>query len=132
MVIIMASMYETKIFATQLNDLFIDTIQKCTFNLLNENDETIEYNLFEEFDLGATPFLHENSLNMLVKYNYINEEIKELSSKLREKFMSMDKQKRNAKCVRKDEDWHDILKLGDLIWNIKNEFDFKNNDKVVL
>jgi hypothetical protein len=78
----MASKYETKIFATQLNDLFIDTIQKCTYNLINENDETIEYNLFEEFDLGAHSFLHENSLNMLIKCNYINEEITELSSEL--------------------------------------------------
>jgi hypothetical protein len=128
----MAPKYEKRIFPIQLNDLFIDTIQKCTYDLINENDETIEYNLFEEFDFATKLFLHENILNMLLKCNYINEEIKELSSKLREMFLSMDKQKRNAECVRKDIDWHDILKLCDLIRNKKNEFDFKSNYQVVL
>jgi hypothetical protein len=128
----MAPKYEKRIFPTQLNDLFIDTIQRCTYNLINENDETIEYNLFEEFDFATKLFLHENILNLLLKCNYINEEIKELSSELREMFLSMDEQKRNAESVRKDKNWHDILKLCDLIRNKKNEFDFKSNDQVVL
>jgi hypothetical protein len=123
MVIVMAPKYNQKVFDTQLNDLFVDTIETCTYNLINESDKTIEYNLFELFDFGAKLYLHENILNILLKCNYINEEIKELSSKLRYMLLSMDKQKMNAECVRKDKDWHDILKLCDLIRNKKNEFD---------
>lgn len=43
----------------ELNDLFVDTIQRCTCDLIDKDDETIEYELFEEFDLGVHSFLHD-------------------------------------------------------------------------
>jgi hypothetical protein len=114
-----------KITTAELNDLFIDAIQRCTYDLINKDDETIEYELFEEFDIGANSFLHEKSLDMLLNDNYINEDIKKLSLKLREMFLSLGEEKRNADSVRNDEEWHDVLKLSDLIRGKKNEFDLR-------
>ena len=56
----------------KLNDLFVDTIQRCNYGLVDKDDETIEYELFEEFDLGAHSFLHEDSLKTLLKAKFIN------------------------------------------------------------
>lgn len=99
----------------ELNNLFIDTLQRCAYDLINKDDETIEYELFEEFDIGVNSFLHEDSLDLLLKDNFIDNDIKELSLKLREMFLLLEEDKRTADSVRNDKDWHDILQLSDLI-----------------
>ncbi|GBG07635.1 hypothetical protein PAT3040_02191 [Paenibacillus agaridevorans] len=51
--------YETTV--TERMELFLDTLQNGTY-LLNADKTTIEYKIFEEFDIGAISFLHNNNL----------------------------------------------------------------------
>ena len=69
-------------------ELFVDTLQKCGVHLLEMNDD-IGYYIFEEFDVGATTFLHENTLLILKTANLINGEISQKNSELRSKFMNL-------------------------------------------
>lgn len=109
----------------ELNDLFVDTLEKCTFELIHQNDEKLEYNLFEEFDVGVTSFLHEESLDRLFNKNHINNEIKQMATKLRELWFSVQNNEtiRNAECVRRNSKWWKVLKLSDLIIKKKKNFD---------
>lgn len=107
----------------ELNDLFNDTIQRCTYDLVNKDDEIIEYELFEEFDVGVSSFLHENSLNRLLKDTFINNDIKNLCLKLREMYFTISEDKRYAESVRNDIQWAELLKLSDIIKKKKKLFD---------
>lgn len=42
------------------------TIQECGSYLLTESDDTIKYNLFEEFSIDVISFLHEDTLNLFL------------------------------------------------------------------
>jgi len=114
-----------KLTISELNDFFVDTIQRCTNDLLSKTDEVIECEILEEFDIGVISFLHENSLEQLFKNKYINENIKELSLKLREMYLSINEKKRNADSIRKDKQWHNIFKLADTIRKKKKDFDLE-------
>ena len=101
----------------KLFELYLDTLDCCKLSLLSEADDIIEYELFEEFDIGVHSFLHHKNLEKLLKENYIDEEIKNLSIELREMYLLIDEDKHGADDVRNDKDWHAILKLSDLIKN---------------
>lgn len=63
--------------ADRLMESYIDTLQKCGTYLLTMSDDDIEYYIFEEFDIGATTFLHDDTLTKLTKADLINKEIAE-------------------------------------------------------
>jgi hypothetical protein len=107
----------------KLNDLFVDTLQRATVKLLAQEDEEIEYELFEEFDAGIHSFLHENSLQKLEEAGFIDKEIKILSLELREKAIRLLENKREVEKIRFDTDWRQVLELSDKIRNLKINFD---------
>ena len=76
-----------KISDKQLMEMYLDTLEKCGAYLLKKSDEDIEYNLFEEFDIGATTFLHDTVLGKLKLAGYIDSNIIEKSKKLRNQYM---------------------------------------------
>ena len=97
-------------------ELFVDTLQKCGVHLLEMNDDDIGYYIFEEFDVGATTFLHDNTLLILRTANLINEEISQKSSELRSKFMNLqDTDQWNVNSVKSSKEWREILELSDEI-----------------
>jgi hypothetical protein len=55
----------SEISLAELYDLYLDTVGRCTSELKNRSDEEIQYNLFEEFDVGAHSFLQEDNLAKL-------------------------------------------------------------------
>jgi len=112
----------------KLNELFIDTLEKCSSRILQKDDDEIEYDLFEEFDIGMRSFLHEESLNRLLSENYINKEIMILSKKLRETALAIDEDKWNLEEAKTTKEWADIFYLSDRILEIKLDYD-KNNLK---
>lgn len=67
-----------------LYELYLDTINRCGTYLLNSDDETIEYEIFEEFDIGAISFLHNDNLMKLFKAGYISENKVNKSIQLRQ------------------------------------------------
>jgi hypothetical protein len=42
----------------KLMELYVDTLSKCGTYLLSEDDKVVEYNIFEEFDIGIISFFH--------------------------------------------------------------------------
>jgi hypothetical protein len=56
----------------ELLELFNDTLNKCGIYLLNEDDEIIQSNIYEDFDIGVHSFLHLDSLQKLYDKNLIS------------------------------------------------------------
>lgn len=54
---------------------FKKTIQECGSYLLTESDDTIKYNLFEEFSIDVISFLHEDTLNLFLNEGMIDDDI---------------------------------------------------------
>lgn len=100
----------------KLMEFYVDTLEKCGENLLEMSDEDIKYNIFEEFDVGAISFLHDNTLSKLKEANLITEEISQKSSVLRSKFLLLQNTDLwNVVSVRNSRNWNEILKLSDEI-----------------
>ena len=105
-----------------LMDLFVDTLEKCGVHLLEMNDEILGYYIFEEFDTGATSFLHESTLSKLRTANFINESVCRKSTELRRKLMRLQNTNQwNVDAVRTTKEWREILGLSDeiksMLWN---------------
>jgi hypothetical protein len=100
----------------ELLNLFNDTLNKCGTYLLNEDDSTIEYSIYEEFDVGVNSFFHEDSLKILLENNLINLTVYKKSSLLRKKLkeleLSSDWGIENFKSSLK---WKEIMLLADEI-----------------
>lgn len=109
----------------ELNEYFLETLYRSRLELLSEDDETIDYNIFEEFQSGLT-FIYEGVLEKLLEANFINKEIMNLSLELRDKaeeVLHKNDNERLAKFVRVNPKWHEILKLSDKISKLKKDFD---------
>ena len=79
-------------------------------------DEDIEYNVFEEFDIGATTFLHDTVLQRLKVAGFIDEAIGEKGKKLRYQFLSLQSSSAHtANAIRNDTRWLNLLELADEI-----------------
>lgn len=101
---------------SKLMELFVDTLQKCGMHLLEMNDEHIGYNIFEEFDIGASSFLHKNTLAKLREAGLITEEIEQKCDELRKKYMRLQNTELwNVSSVKHSKAWHEVLKLSDEI-----------------
>ncbi len=105
-------------------ELYLDTIDKCGMFLLNSDDEVIEYNIFEEFDIGVNTFLHIDNLIRLKNEQLINEKVLEKSCLVRELVIKLQNgDKWNVNAVKYSDEWREILELTDeikaLIQNMK-------------
>lgn len=106
----------------KLMELYVDTLQKCGTHLLKMGDEDIEYNIFEEFDIGVISFLHDETLLKLKKANLITEKVSQKSSALRNKFMELQNTDQyNVESVRHSITWREILELSDEIKSLLNQ-----------
>jgi hypothetical protein len=97
-------------------ELFVDTLNKCGLHLLTKSDEEIGYSIFEEFDTGATSFLHRNALAKLIEADLITEEAAQKCAVLREKVMKLQGTKEwNICSVKYSNLWREVLELSDQI-----------------
>jgi hypothetical protein len=96
-------------------------------HLLVQNDETIEYELFEEFDISIISFLHDKNLEKLLIEGFIDRETKNTTLTLRSKAFNLLNQEKNrsANFVRNSSQWDKVFELADGI----NEL-LKNNPKL--
>lgn len=100
----------------KLMELYLDTLQKSGLYLLNEDDEVIEYNIFEEFDIGVISFLHIDNLKKLESSGLISNEVLEKSSELRGKVINLQQsEKWSIEGLRSSSEWREILELSDEI-----------------
>jgi hypothetical protein len=111
-----------EISSNKLMEFYIDTLEKCGTYLLEMSDEDIEYNIFEEFDVGAISFLHDDTLSKLKEANLITEEISQKSSVLRSNFLLLQNTDLwNIDSVRNSQNWNEILKLSDEIKSLLHQ-----------
>jgi len=105
-----------------LMELYVDTMKKCGMFLQKADDDIIEYNIFEEFDIGVISFLHEQSLVRLENAGLISREIRQLSADLRKRFMELQNTDQwNCEAVRTSDKWEEILKISDAINHLLSE-----------
>ena len=68
-----------------LYELFVDTAKRCSSEIVSLGDEEIEYNLFEEFDVGVRSFFHDDNLTKLVEAGMIRKEAVTICQGIRSK-----------------------------------------------
>ncbi|WP_313577587.1 hypothetical protein [Lacrimispora sp.] len=118
-----------KITVGKLFELYLDTLDKCSESTKNLSDEMIEYNIFEEFIVGVTSFLANNSLNDLLDNGLIDEQLFSDSKELRRLTLKLDGSNQwNVSSFRNAESWKDIIALSD---KIKQQIQQKWNEKEI-
>ncbi len=102
----------------KLFELYTDTLSKCGNYLLDKDDETIGYNIFEEFDIGVISFLHNDSLKKLLDGGLITIHEKADATNIRKMALELqNKNEWNMECFKTSENWKHILNLCDKINN---------------
>lgn len=110
-----------QITVTELLALYNDTLDKCGTYLLNEDDETIEYNIYEEFDIGLHSFLHFDSLKKLYDAGLISFDKLNKSRVLRDKVIELQKTDEwEFHHFRTSQKWKEIMILSDEIKAIES------------
>ncbi len=96
---------------------FKSTIEVCGSYLLTESDDTIEYNIFEEFTVGVISFVHEDTLNMFLDEGMIDNDIFTKSTELRNIYLQLEKSYNllNVNSVKTSGEWRKILIISDEI-----------------
>ncbi len=104
-----------EISAEELYELYIDTIGRCTSDVLRKREQDINYNLFEEFDVGSWSFFHESALNKLRQAGYIDNETLASSKKVREKWLTLQNKSWTIEEIKTKEEWQELFILCDLL-----------------
>lgn len=100
----------------KLMNCYLDSLKDCGMYLLSVDESEIEYRIFEEFDIGATTFLHNINLTKLKESGLINDLIMSKSAELRMKFLSLQNgDKWDVKSVKSEFEWQEVLLLADEI-----------------
>ena len=100
----------------RLFELFCDTISRCTSKNLELSDEELAHNLFEEFDVGATSFLHGVSLNRLFEAGLICERAKTLSQQIRADWFALQETDWTTGEIQTESAWMELfLKCDELL-----------------
>jgi len=108
----------------ELYSLYKDTLYKCQSKIFNYADDIIEMMVFEDFVIGATSFLHDNSLNRLLDNHLIDKKQYDLSREIRALFFEIeDCGELTMDCLRgQSEKWKHLTSLVDeAVAGVKNE-----------
>lgn len=107
---------DTKNKLQEIKDSFLETLSKCGTFLLDENDNKVEYYIFEEFDIGLISFFYKDTLETLFKNGLISETVKRNSILLRQLVDNLQNNGEwNIKSFRNSDNWKFVLKLADNI-----------------
>lgn len=98
----------------ELLELYNDTMKKCGTYLLNEENDTIAYNIFEEFDIGVHSYLHIDSLTRLFDAGLISRYKFDRSLSLRQSVLDLQNSGEwIMDTFRTSEKWKEIMHLSD-------------------
>jgi len=104
----------------ELYEYYLDTVGRCTSALLHQSDEDIGYNLFEEFDVGAQSFLHEDNLAKLYEAGYIDEETLAVSKGVRVRWFALQSRSWTIEEIKSSMEWRELFGLCDWL-KLKSE-----------
>lgn len=97
-------------------EYYVHTLNNLGLFLRECDTNEIEYLVFEEFDSDRVSFLHENTLNALLRAGLITNEIFELSLELAQRFRRLENTPYwNAHSVQTEDAWAELLALADKI-----------------
>lgn len=110
----------------ELYSLYKDTLYKCQSKIFNYADDIVETMVFEDFVIGATSFLHDDSLNIntLINNHLIDKKQYDLSREIRALFFEIeDHGELTMDCLRgQSEKWKHLTSLVDeAVAGVKNE-----------
>lgn len=108
----------------ELYSLYKDTLYKCQSKIFNYADDIVETMVFEDFVIGATSFLHDDSLNTLINNHLIGKKQYDLSREIRALFFEIeDHGELTMDCLRgQSEKWKHLTSLVDeAVAGVKNE-----------
>ena len=99
----------------ELYELYEDTLHQCGSHIFNYPDDVIEMMVFEDFNIGAVSFLHDNTLNKLLNNHLISKEKYDISRKIRALFFEIeDCGELTTECLKgQTEKWKHLIALVD-------------------
>ena len=99
-----------------LFELYKQTLEMCGVYLLHENDETIGYCIYEEFDIGVHSFLHAGCLEAFRASGLISHDKLDRSLLLRSKVLALQTSGEwGIEHFRASPRWREIMALSDEI-----------------
>lgn len=108
----------------ELYELYKDTLYKCQSKIFNYADDIVEMMVLEDFVIGATSFLHDDSLNTLLNNHLIDKKQYDLSRKIRAFFFEIeDCGELTLDCLKgQSEKWKHLTSLVDeAVAGLKNK-----------
>ena len=108
----------------ELFELYKDTLYKCQSKIFNYPADIIEMMVLEDFVIGATSFLHDDSLNTLLNNHLIDKKQYDLSRKIRALFFEIeDCGELTLDCLKgQSEKWKHLTSLVDeAVAGLKNK-----------
>jgi hypothetical protein len=108
----------------ELYSLYKDTLYKCQSKIFNYADDIVETMVFEDFVIGATSYLHDDSLNTLINNHLIDKKQYDLSREIRALFFEIeDCGELTMDCLKgRSERWQHLVSLVDeAVAGVKNE-----------
>ncbi len=103
----------TEIPVGELYELFLDTVGRGSSDVRNRSDEEILYDLFEEFDVGAHTYLHEDNLAKLRHAGFIDDEKVAVSKQVRKRWLALQNQSWTVEDIRTRQEWNELFGLCD-------------------
>lgn len=97
----------------RLYEFYYDAIERCTSKTTSLSDEEIEYNLYEEFDVAAISFLHDDSLARLFAAKLIGEKAIAMSQDIRKVWIELQKDNWTTEEIRNEPRWKSLFSLCD-------------------
>jgi hypothetical protein len=98
----------------RLYEFYLDTVGRCGSYLRQESEDEIGYQLFEEFDVGAYSFFHEDSLHRLRQAGYIDDEMVAISKEIRQRLCALDQKKPwTIAEIKTGKEWQELFELCD-------------------
>jgi len=94
---------------TELFEVYIDTLRRCTNDIRNRSDEEIWYDLFEEFLSGAVSFLHENTLEKLHEARLIDDEAVTASKEARKRWFELEQLPWTIEQIKTCKEWQELF-----------------------
>ena len=97
----------------RLYAMYLDTAKRCSSDILTLDQEEIEYNLFEEFDVGVRSFFHDVNLGRLLEAGMIDAEAAQISRELRRQWLVLDDTRWTIKEIKSHPDWKRLFSSCD-------------------
>lgn len=99
----------------QLYEQFVDTAKRCSSGIVSLSDEEIEFNLFEEFDVGVRSFFHDDNLIKLAEAGMLSEEAVPVCQRIRSKWIELDECNWTIAEIKDHPDWKSLFSACDTL-----------------